>query len=721
MPDRSKSEQEYRIIIQASMDSFWKVGADGRIIDCNEAACAMLGYSRDEMLTLFLHDVDLIEDEAKAAEHVRMVIAQGHDRFETQHRRKDGSSIDVEVSAYCVPGAEAPLLFAFSRDISARKAADKALRESEARLASVLRAAPVGIGVLQQRIFQDVNETMTVLTGYRREELLGQSARMLYANDADYEYVGTEKYRRIREQGVGSVETRWRCKDGRIIDVFLSSTPITPGDLTGKVVFTAENITERKQAETSLRESEELNRSTLQALPAHIAVIGGDGCIIGVNQAWNDFARSNAAGNLPTVAVGANYLEIVRRAADQDELARRAIDGIEKVLNGSMAQFELEYPCHGPSEQRWFRMTVVPLGIITRCGLVISHSNITERKQAEDALRESEESYRSLVATSLDAVLMTAPDGRILLANEAAARMFECSVEEVCRRGRNGVVDLTDPRLPLLVAERARTGRVHGELTFVRSDGTKFPGEVSSVLYGDRNGEVRSSMVIRDISERKLAEAERQAAMERQRDTLVREVHHRIKNHLQGVSGMLRGMVSNYPESAIPLGKAIEKVRAIAQVYGLQSSCDDARVRLCDLVRTSAENMIGAVSIVCDLPPAGNEAILAPEETVPLALVVNELLTNALKHIESVDPQRPVKVEVSIREQAACVEIRSGPAQFPQGFDFVRQKGIGTGLELVAALLPPQGSRLEFRQEADEVLVRLVLESPVISAINRLA
>lgn len=351
---------------------------------------------------------------------------------------------------------------AYTPDDPERVHAEQALRASEAHLASVLRAAPVGIGVLQQRVFQDINETMTVLTGYSREELMGQSARMLYASDADYEYVGTEKYRRILEQSVGSVETRWRCKDGKIIDVFLSSTPITPGELTGKVVFTAENITERK-----------------------------------------------------------------------------------------------------------------------------------------------------------------------------------------------------------------------------------------------------------------LAVAERLIAMERQRDTLVREVHHRIKNHLQGVSGMLRGMVSDFPESAIPLGKAIEKVRAIAQVYGLQSTRDDARVRLCDLVRTSAENMIGTVSIVCNLPSPNTEAILTLEEAVPLALIVNELLTNALKHIESVDPKRPVMVAVSISEQAACVEIRGGPAHLAPGFDFVRQKGFGTGLELVAALLPPQGSRLEFRQEADEVVARLVLESPVISAINR--
>lgn len=472
--------------------------------------------------------------------------------------------------------------------------------------------------------------------------------------------------------------------------------------------------------EEALRQSEELNHSTLQALPAHIAVIGRHGRIIVVNKAWSDFARSNDADDSPQVAVGADYLAIVRRAADMDDpYAISAMAGLEAVLNGTLPQFSIEYPCHGPNEQRWFLMTALPLSTKAGGGLVITHLNITERRQTEDALRESEERYRLLVSTSFDAVLLTSPDGRTLFANEAAGRMFGCSPEEVCRRGRDGVVDRTDARVAQFVAERARNGRAHGELTFVRTNGEKFPGELSSVLFRDRNGELRSSMVIRDISERKQEEAERLAAMERQRDTLVREVHHRIKNHLQGVSGMLRGMASSYPESARPLEAAIAQVRAIAQVYGLQSAREDARVRLCDLLRTSAENMIGPVPVVCHLPPAGTEAILSREEAVPLALVVNELLTNAIKHIGSTDPQWPVIVSLDIRQGIAVTRISNSPARLPPEFDFIRQRGIGTGLELVAALLPPKGASLVISQAGDDVVAELVLESPAIWEINR--
>jgi PAS domain S-box-containing protein len=456
MPDRSKSEQEYRTIIQASMDSFWKVGMDGRIIDCNEAACAMLGYTRDELLAQSLHDVDAIEDAEHAAEHMRLIISQGHDRFETRHRRKDGSSIDVEVSAYCVPGAEAPLLFAFSRDISARKAADKALQQSEAHISSILRTAPAGIGLLVDRVFHEVNEAFAAMTGYAVEELVGRSARMIYPTDEDFDSVGREKYRQIREGGIGRVETRFRTKDGRIIDVALSSAPVVPGDLSRGVTFTAQDITAIKRAE-------------------------------------------------------------------QERLAREA----------------------------------------------------------------------------------------------------------------------------------------------------------------------------------------------RQRDALVREVHHRIKNHLQGVSGMLRGMVGDHPEGARLLEKAIARVRAISQVYGLQSTREDARVRLCDLLRTAAANTLGPVQVACQLPPTGTEVILAPEEAVPMALVINELITNSLKHIDQAVPQW-VNASLEIAGNRANLQIRNGPARLPPKFDFANLHGIGTGLELVAALLPQQGALLDIRQEGDEVVAELMLEPPVI-------
>ncbi len=134
----------------------------------------------------------------------------------------------------------------------------------------------------------------------------------------------------------------------------------------------------------------------------------------------------------------------------------------------------------------------------------ILHS--VERKRMQDALRESEEQFRSLFDNSLDAILLTIPDGTILRASQAAHRMFGLTEEEICRVGRDGLVDTTDPRLKLALEERKRTGKFQGELNFKRKDGSLFPGELSSVLFKDAEGQWKSTMIIRDVAGRKRSE-----------------------------------------------------------------------------------------------------------------------------------------------------------------------------------------------------------------------
>lgn len=129
-----------------------------------------------------------------------------------------------------------------------------------------------------------------------------------------------------------------------------------------------------------------------------------------------------------------------------------------------------------------------------------------ELAELEAQLRDSEDRFRRLVENSLDAILITAPEGRILAANPAACRMFRGSEADLQAAGRNGLVDLDDPRLTRAVEERARTGRFSGELSMRRLDGEIFPAEITTGIFEDRGGEKRTSMIIRDITGRKRTE-----------------------------------------------------------------------------------------------------------------------------------------------------------------------------------------------------------------------
>ncbi len=131
---------------------------------------------------------------------------------------------------------------------------------------------------------------------------------------------------------------------------------------------------------------------------------------------------------------------------------------------------------------------------------------MSEHEKANAARLESEERYRLLFENSLDAILLTAPDGRIFAANPSACRTFGWSEQEMIQLGREGIIDLSDPRLAPALEIRRQTGKFTGELTYRCKDGETFPGEVTSSIFTDRNGELRTSMIVRDVTERKRSE-----------------------------------------------------------------------------------------------------------------------------------------------------------------------------------------------------------------------
>ncbi len=128
------------------------------------------------------------------------------------------------------------------------------------------------------------------------------------------------------------------------------------------------------------------------------------------------------------------------------------------------------------------------------------------KDRAEEALRESEEKYRSLFEHSPDAILLTTPDGSILDANPAACEMFGRTLGELRAIGRDGLVDAADPRLRAALNERAQTGSSRAEITMLRAGGEKFSVDITSAIFTDRDGRQKTSMIVRDITRRKRAE-----------------------------------------------------------------------------------------------------------------------------------------------------------------------------------------------------------------------
>jgi PAS domain S-box-containing protein len=148
-------------------------------------------------------------------------------------------------------------------------------------------------------------------------------------------------------------------------------------------------------------------------------------------------------------------------------------------------------------------------------GAFVTMKDVTEAARVKAELEHNEAKFRAFFENSMDGILLTVPDGRILSANPAACTLFQMTEAEICEAGRRELVDTADPSLNHLLLERRAKGKAKGEITFFRKDGSKFPAEVSSAIFIDAYGEERTSMIIRDITEHKKAEAAIQQGIQR--------------------------------------------------------------------------------------------------------------------------------------------------------------------------------------------------------------
>lgn len=207
---RKQSEIEYRALIQTTGDGYWMVRvSDARIIDVNDTFCEMVGYSRDELLSMTVTDLELTESPEETEEHIRRVMENGHDLFETRHRHKAGHVVELEVSV-TYADIRGGVIFVLVRDISERKR-----QESELKLAALIFNASTASIVAtdaDNRIVA-VNPAFTRITGYDAQEVIGQNPRLLRSGRQSKAFY-QEMWHALERSGHWEGEWWNRRKDG---------------------------------------------------------------------------------------------------------------------------------------------------------------------------------------------------------------------------------------------------------------------------------------------------------------------------------------------------------------------------------------------------------------------------------------------------------------------------------------------------------------------------
>lgn len=298
----AESEKTYRMLYESLNDALFtselnKDGTIGKFIHINDVACKRLGYTHDELLAKTPMDITSESANKHFFQKIQYLIEQKHIIVETEHVTKNGKIIPVELSTNIARFKGKTLINSIARDISERKQAEYLIKEKteeiEAqneeyrqineelhrtkedalanyeRLQSLFRVAPAGIGLVKNRVIVEVNQLVCDLLGYQPEELIGKNSKILYPTTEDYEQVGKEKYKLIALQGAGTVETKWKKKNGELIDILLSSTPLDMDEMSKGVTFTALDITELKE---TMKKLEQSRKDYIKLFEDHMAV-----------------------------------------------------------------------------------------------------------------------------------------------------------------------------------------------------------------------------------------------------------------------------------------------------------------------------------------------------------------------------------------------------------------------------------------------------------------
>jgi diguanylate cyclase (GGDEF)-like protein/PAS domain S-box-containing protein len=263
---------------------------------------------------------------------------------------------------------------------------------------------------------------------------------------------------------------------------------------------------ERKQAEAALRRAQAFANSVLDSLSDHICVLDRDGVILAVNRAWREFGDLNRPlSGYQQDSIGINYLGLCDSATGPwSEEAQSMAAGIRRIAHGELGEFTLEYPCHGPDEERWFLARVSRFHDDSSKILVV-HTTITEHKRAEEALLLSAKVFEH----SGEAIMITDAGNCIVAVNAAFSRLTGYTLDEV--RGENPRI-LGAQRTPpesyqAMWSALQESGRWQGELWDRTKDGHDYPKWVSISQLRNPGGAVTHHVAsFVDMSERKAAE-----------------------------------------------------------------------------------------------------------------------------------------------------------------------------------------------------------------------
>jgi PAS domain S-box-containing protein len=571
---------------------------------------------------------------------------------------------------------------------------EDALRQSEERYRTLIERLTDGVyRSTPEGKFIEANPAMIKMLGYaNKEELLAiDIKKQLYFDEQEREIIVDK----LRDAGGDEIDVfRLRRKDGR--EVWVEDHGQLIYDAAGKVIYhegILRDISARKRTEEALRESEERYRSVIDALAEGVVLYDGDGNMIACNA-----SAERILGLTSQEMRGRRAADPRWRAIHEDDtpFPGEAHPAIVSLRTGQPCANIVMGIQKSTGELTWISINSKPLARADELkpyAVVVSFYDITERKWAEEALRESEERYRLLAENSLDLIELLDLDGNVLYASPSHYYVIGYTPNELVHQNLFSVVHAEDiPRtLTAINSLLGSNTRKTIELRMLKKNGDWIEMEaLLSGIPGPGNAVHRVLLSARDITARKRAEEHIKASL-KEKEVLLKEIHHRVKNNLQIISSLLN-LQSGYiqDEHAGEMFKeSRNRVKSMALIHEkLYQSKDLARIDFAEYVRNLTTHLFRSYGVnthAVGLKINVDKVLLDIDTAIPCGLIVNELVTNSLKY--AFPPGVAGEIHVDLHQEndgRLALVVSDNGAGLPPDFDL--QKTESLGLQLVSTL-----------------------------------
>ncbi|WP_239490077.1 PAS domain S-box protein [Luteitalea sp. TBR-22] len=612
---------------------------DGTILDANDACCVLLGLSREKLLGRQSIDLGTWTDAAERAAVMEKVRTEGRVR---QHETllTSGQHVRLSFEPFTLRSDVACLLV-IVEDITAWRRTEAELRQAEARWHYALEGSDSGVwdwdATTNEVFFSDRWKSML---GFAPDEIgssLDEWSSRVHPDDIDETMALVVAHVEGRTPEYVS-EHRMRAKDGTyrwILDRGQAVTRDERGRAT-RVVGTHTDITARRQAEERRRDEERRFRAIFDSAFQFIGLLSPDGTLLEANRTALDFAGLDAAD-----VVGKPFWEARWWQVDA-ATTERLREAVAAAARGEFVRYEAVVRGRGG------HLTTIDFSIkpIRDAGgrvvlLVPEGRDIGDIRRAQDELHESEERFRSAFEAAAVGMALVAPDGRMLKVNQAFCEMLGYDAEALQALTFQAITHPDDLEADLAQAARLARGDIRSyqlEKRYLHRDGRVIWIRLTGSAVRDTRGNlVHFIAQVEDVTDHRQA----QQALERtlaEKDMLLREVHHRVKNNLQVVSSLLslqRRAVQD-PATGDVLDDSRRRVLAMALVHerlyqGADLAAIDMRRYLHELVRQLCQSMAPAGVLLRSNVTADDHPVPV-DVALPCGLIVNELVANVLKY-----------------------------------------------------------------------------------------